>query len=109
MKKWSGLDKPLHSRTADHWIASKNGAASGTGSSIGSSVGYSMDASVGAGVGWAWVKFKQLRPTAKVEQLIENSVEKILYFSAAISADSVHRQYDVPHLGEKAKAPEGFH
>jgi hypothetical protein len=35
-------------------------------------------------------------------------VEKIFYFSAAISADSIHSQYDVPELIHKAKVPDRF-
>jgi hypothetical protein len=35
-------------------------------------------------------------------------VEKVFYFSAAISADAIHSQYDVPALVEQAQVPEGF-
>lgn len=56
----------------------------------------------------AWMEFKEPKPAKKVEQLIANGVEKIFYFSAAISADSIHSQYDVPELIHKAKVPAGF-
>jgi hypothetical protein len=32
----------------------------------------------------------------------------VLYFSAAISADSIHSQYDVPALVAQARVPDGF-
>ena len=56
----------------------------------------------------AWMEFKEPQPAEKVEQLLANGVEKILYFSAAISADSIHSQYDVPELMHEARVPEGF-
>ncbi len=56
----------------------------------------------------AWMEFKQPKPAEKVNQFLENGVEKILYFSAAISADSIHSQYDIPSLVNEADIPEGF-
>jgi protoheme ferro-lyase len=56
----------------------------------------------------AWMEFKQPRPAAKVEEFARNGVEKVLYFSAAISADAMHSQYDVPALISKARVPAGF-
>ena len=56
----------------------------------------------------AWMEFKEPKPAVKVEQLIKNGVEKILYFSAAISAESIHSQFDIPDLVSKAKVPAGF-
>lgn len=44
----------------------------------------------------------------KVEEFSRNGVEKLLYFSAAISADAIHSQYDVPDLVNQAKVPQGF-
>ena len=35
-------------------------------------------------------------------------VEKVLYFSAAISADAIHSQWDVPALVNEASLPEGY-
>jgi protoheme ferro-lyase len=56
----------------------------------------------------AWMEFKKPKPKEMIEQFVKNGVEKVLYLSAAISADSIHSQYDVPELVEKAKTPEGF-
>jgi sirohydrochlorin ferrochelatase len=65
--------------------------------------GYRME-----NMGLAWMEFKEPRPTEKVEALIKNGVEKIFYFPAAISADSIHSQYDIPELIGEAKIPSGF-
>jgi protoheme ferro-lyase len=51
----------------------------------------------------AWMEFKQPKPAEKVEELARNGVKKVLFFSAAISADSMHSQYDVPELMKKAR------
>lgn len=56
----------------------------------------------------AWMEFKEPKPAEKIEQFVRNGVEKVLYFPAAISADSLHSQYDIPELVERAKVPEGF-
>jgi sirohydrochlorin ferrochelatase len=56
----------------------------------------------------AWMEFKEPKPAEKVEEFLSNGVEKVLYFSAAISADALHSQYDVPALVKKARVPEGF-
>jgi len=32
----------------------------------------------------------------------------VLYFSAAISADSIHSQYDIPELVHKARVPKAY-
>lgn len=56
----------------------------------------------------AWMEFKEPKPAEKIEQLIKNGVEKILYFAAAISAESIHSQFDIPDLVSKAKVPAGF-
>jgi sirohydrochlorin ferrochelatase len=55
-----------------------------------------------------WMEFKQPKPAERVEALLRNGVQKILYFSAAISADSLHSQYDVPRLVGEARLPPGF-
>jgi sirohydrochlorin ferrochelatase len=54
----------------------------------------------------AWMEFKEPKPAAKVEEFVERGVEKVLYFSAAISADALHSQYDVPALVNEAKVPD---
>ena len=56
----------------------------------------------------AWMEFKEPKPAEKIEQFVKNGVEELLYFPAAISADSIHSQYDIPELVNKAKVPDGF-
>jgi protoheme ferro-lyase len=53
----------------------------------------------------AWMEFKQPHPAPKVEEFVKNGVERVLYFAAAISADAMHSQYDVPKLINEAKVP----
>jgi sirohydrochlorin ferrochelatase len=53
----------------------------------------------------AWMEFKEPKPAAKVEEFVRNGVEEILYFPAAISADSIHSQYDIPELVHQARIP----
>ena len=43
-----------------------------------------------------------------MEEFVSNGVEKVLFFSAAISADAIHSQYDIPDLVNEARVPEGF-
>jgi hypothetical protein len=54
------------------------------------------------------MEFKEPKPAEKVEEFSRNDVKKVLYFSAAISADAMHSQWDVPALVNKAAVPEGF-
>jgi sirohydrochlorin ferrochelatase len=54
----------------------------------------------------AWMEFKEPRPAAQIEAFSRNGVEKVLYFSAAISADAMHSQYDVPALISEARVPD---
>jgi sirohydrochlorin ferrochelatase len=56
----------------------------------------------------AWMEFKDPKPAGKVEEFVENGVEKVLYFAAAISADAIHSQYDIPALVNEARVPDGF-
>jgi protoheme ferro-lyase len=56
----------------------------------------------------AWMEFKNPKPAEVIERFVKNGVEKVLYFSAAISADSIHSQYDIPELVNKARVPKGF-
>lgn len=56
----------------------------------------------------AWMEFKEPKPAPKVEEFVQRGLEKIFYFSAAISADSMHSQYDVPHLVSRARIPRDF-
>jgi len=54
----------------------------------------------------AWMEFKEPKPAPKVEEFVERGVERVLYFSAAISADALHSQYDVPALVNEANVPD---
>lgn len=56
----------------------------------------------------AWMEFKDPKPKAKVEEFYANGLEAVYYFSAAISADAMHAQYDVPALIAEANVPEDF-
>jgi len=56
----------------------------------------------------AWMSFKEPKPAPKVEEFLANGVEKIIFFSAAISADSIHSQYDIPEMVYEANLPENF-
>jgi protoheme ferro-lyase len=53
----------------------------------------------------AWMEFKSPKPAAITEKMVTNGVKKVLFFSAAISADAMHSQYDVPELVHKARIP----
>jgi sirohydrochlorin ferrochelatase len=55
----------------------------------------------------AWMEFKEPKPAPKIEGFLRTGVQRILYFSAAISADSLHSQYDVPALVSQARNPRG--
>ena len=59
-------------------------------------------------VNWALSDARLPKPAVKVEEFSRNGVEKVLFFSAAISADAMHSQYDVPALVNKARVPAGF-
>ncbi|UCD42570.1 MAG: ferrochelatase [Chloroflexota bacterium] len=56
----------------------------------------------------AWMSFKEPKPAEMFEQFLQNDIEKLLFFSAAISADAIHSQYDIPELVHEADYPEGF-
>jgi sirohydrochlorin ferrochelatase len=58
-------------------------------------------------LGSAWMEFKEPKPASLMETFVENGVTKIFYFSAAISADAMHSQIDVPRLVEEYNFPEG--
>jgi protoheme ferro-lyase len=53
----------------------------------------------------AWMEFKEPKPAKKIEEFSKNGVKEIIYFPAAISADSIHSQYDIPRLVHKARNP----
>ena len=52
----------------------------------------------------AWMEFRQPKPAQKIAEFVRNGVERILYFPAAISADSLHSQADIPELVERGRA-----
>ena len=54
----------------------------------------------------AWMEFKEPVPSVKIEEFVGNGVEKVIYFCAAISADSLHSQSDIPKLVKKAEVPD---
>jgi hypothetical protein len=56
----------------------------------------------------AWMEFKEPKPAPKVEEFVRNGVDCVLYFSAAISADAMHSQYDVPKLVNEANIPSNI-
>jgi len=56
-------------------------------------------------VGLAWMEFKEPQPAPKVEELAAKGVRRVLYFAAAISADAMHSQYDVPQMLARARVP----
>ena len=56
----------------------------------------------------AWMEFKKPKPAEKVEEFYANGAEMVLFFSAAISADSMHSMYDIPELVYMAEVPEDF-
>jgi len=57
----------------------------------------------------AWMEFRSPKPQEVIDDLAIRDLKRIFYFSAAISADSIHSQYDVPHLiglGKEQKSLE---
>jgi sirohydrochlorin ferrochelatase len=53
----------------------------------------------------AWMEFKEPKPFDLIPGFIENGVKEIYYFSAAISADAIHSQIDIPRLIEEYHLP----
>jgi sirohydrochlorin ferrochelatase len=58
-------------------------------------------------LGSAWMEFKDPKPATLMETFVKNGVTKVFYFSAAISADALHSQIDVPRLVQEYDFPEG--
>jgi sirohydrochlorin ferrochelatase len=58
-------------------------------------------------LGSAWMEFKSPKPAELMGQFVNNGVSTIYYFSAAISADAIHSQADVPHLVNEYDFPPG--
>lgn len=59
-------------------------------------------------VSLAWMSFKEPKPVEIIPQFMENGIEKLLFFSAAISADAIHSQYDNPELVYEYDFPDDF-
>jgi protoheme ferro-lyase len=59
-------------------------------------------------LGLAWMEFKEPEPAEKIEEWLGTGVKRVLYFSAAISADAMHSQWDIPALVNKSRVPEGY-
>jgi hypothetical protein len=57
-------------------------------------------------LGLAWMSFKEPKPGPNVELFAANGVEKVVFFSTAISADSIHSQYDIPELVYEAEVAD---
>lgn len=53
----------------------------------------------------AWMEFKDPKPKEKIEHFVSQGIKKIFFFSNAISADSMHSQYDIPALVNEAEVP----
>jgi hypothetical protein len=56
----------------------------------------------------AWMEFKEPKPASVIKTLIANGVEKILFYSACISADAIHSVCDVPDLVYATKIPSNI-
>jgi hypothetical protein len=57
-------------------------------------------------LGSAWMEFKDPKPVDLMEDFVNNGAKKIFYFSAAISADAIHSQSDVPRLVAEYDFPD---
>jgi sirohydrochlorin ferrochelatase len=57
-------------------------------------------------LGSAWMEFKEPKPAELMEDFVNNGAKKIFYFSAAISAEAMHSQIDVPRLVEEYDYPD---
>jgi sirohydrochlorin ferrochelatase len=57
-------------------------------------------------LGSAWMEFKEPKPAELMEDFVYNGVKKVFYFAAAISADAMHSQIDIPRLVEEFDFPD---
>jgi sirohydrochlorin ferrochelatase len=55
----------------------------------------------------AWMEFKEPKIQAAVSELLRNGVERVLVFSASISADSIHSDIQVPEAVHSVPNPGG--
>lgn len=58
-------------------------------------------------VGLAWMEYREPRADEQLTALLTTGVKEVYYFSAAISADGIHSQHDVPQE-LAAVAPPGI-
>lgn len=65
------------------------------------------DGYVAENIGVAWMEFKEPKPAPRIRELLAGGVEKILFYSASISADAIHSQCDVPDLVYASNVPDG--
>jgi sirohydrochlorin ferrochelatase len=56
----------------------------------------------------AWMMFKQPAPGPKIEEWFAQGLKQVIYIPAAISAEAIHSQADIPELVEAAKVPPDF-
>ncbi len=54
-------------------------------------------------ISFAWMEFKDPKPSEKIKEFVRKGIQRIYYFAASISADSIHSQYDIPELIKQAK------
>ena len=57
-------------------------------------------------LGLGWMEFREPKVAPAVEQMGRNGIRRLLYFSAAISADAIHSQFDTPELVGEARLPD---
>jgi protoheme ferro-lyase len=55
-----------------------------------------------------WMEFKHPKPEESINKLLKSNIDMILYFSASISAEAIHSQYDVPELVNRADIPKNI-
>lgn len=59
-------------------------------------------------MGKAWMDFKSPKPYELMKSFVKNDVEKIFYFAAAISAEAIHSQSDIPEMVHEYPFPPGM-
>jgi sirohydrochlorin ferrochelatase len=52
--------------------------------------------------------FKEPEPGPEVEEWASQGVSQVIYVPAAISADAIHSQADIPELVEITEVPDDF-
>lgn len=59
-------------------------------------------------LGLAWMMFKQPAPGPMIEQWAARGIKPVFFIPAAISAEAIHSQADIPELVEAARVPPDF-